>query len=490
MEPAPLRAAAAASPMPPGAASNPRGAPAAVLGLREAVMLIVGVVIGAGIFKAPSMVAGMAGTPEWMFGAWLLGGLVSLAGALCYAELATAYPSAGGDYHFLHRAYGRGVSFLFGWARFSVITTGSIALLAFVFGDYLHQALPLFAGQATIGPAVYAVAVIAVLWAVNSRGIRAGASTQSWLTGLEILGLLLIVVAALWLASQGTTAPGTGTPPAPAPSGQAPSPGAFGLAMVFVLLTFGGWNEAAYISAELKDKHRNMVRALVLSIVLITVLYLLVTWAYWRGLGLQGMAKSEALAADLMRVAFGSVGEKVIAAMVALAALTSINATMIVGARTNYALARDWPQLGKLSLWDGERGTPTNAMHLQNVAALLLVGLGAWTGSGFRSMVEFTAPVFWLFFLLAGVSLFVLRAREPHVERPFRVPLYPLVPIVFCASCAYMLWSSLSYVSSQSFGGLNAAWVGVAVLAVGLLLLALLWRQRAPRGQPSRVPHP
>ena len=117
--------------------------PKPVLGLREAVAIIVGIVIGAGIFKAPSLVAGMAGSPTWMFVAWALGGLVSLVGALCYAELATAYPHAGGDYHFLRRAYGRGVSFLFAWARFSVITTGSIALLAFVFGDYLSQVLPL-----------------------------------------------------------------------------------------------------------------------------------------------------------------------------------------------------------------------------------------------------------------------------------------------------------------------------------------------------------
>jgi basic amino acid/polyamine antiporter, APA family len=280
------------------------------------------------------------------------------------------------------------------------------------------------------------------------------------------------VVAALWLVSGPAPATAAQAPAAAAPPGMA----AFGLAMVFVLLTYGGWNEAAYISAELRDEHRNMVRALVISIVLITALYLLVTWAYWRGLGLQGMAKSEALAADLMRVAFGTVGEKVIAVMVAVSALTSINATMIVGARTNYALGQDWPVLGRLALWDGRRGSPANAMHVQNLAALLLVGLGAWTGSGFRSMVEFTAPVFWLFFLLSGLSLFVLRTREPDADRPFKVPLYPLLPVLFCATCAYMLWSSLSYVYSQSLGGLNAAWIGVAVLALGCVLLLLVGR--------------
>lgn len=447
--------------------------PARVLGLREAIMLIVGIVVGAGIFKAPSMVAGMSGSTSWMFGAWILGGVISLIGALCYAELTTAFPSAGGDYHFLGRAYGRSVSFLFGWARFSVITTGSIALLAFVFGDYLQQAVPLALPQGW-GATAYALAAILALWAVNARGLKAAASAQTWLTALEVAGLLLVFVAALWLAAGA----GSGSASAPAAStgaaGLGPSLAGFGMAMVFVLLTYGGWNEAAYISAEIKDGRRNMVRALVISILAITLLYLLVTWAYWYGLGLDGMAKSQALAADLLGKAFGVTGKLVIAVLVAIAALTSINATMIVGARTNYAIGRDWPVLGKLGHWDGQRGTPANAMHLQNVAAVLLVLLGQWTGSGFRSMVEFTAPVFWLFFLLTGVALFRLRGRAPVVERPFRVPLYPVLPAIFCASCAYMLWSSLSYVHSQSLGGINAAWIGVAVLAAGGVLLLML----------------
>jgi APA family basic amino acid/polyamine antiporter len=457
-----------------------------VLGLPAAIALIVGVVIGAGIFKAPAMVAGMTGNAGWMFGAWILGGLMSLIGALCYAELTTAYSHAGGDYHFLNRAYGRPISFLFAWARFSVITTGSIALLAFVFGDYMSQVLPLNA----IGPgwssATYAAAVVIVLSWVNLRGIKSGISAQNWLTVIEVGGLLLIVVAALYLVGNGNAV--VTSQAAATAAASAPAPAAFGLAMVFVLLTYGGWNEAAYISAELKDSRHNMVKALIWSILIITALYLLVTWAYWKGLGLEQMAKSNALAADLMRVAFGSLGEKIISVMVAIAALTSINATMIVGARTSYAVGRDWPALSKLALWDGERGTPANAMFIQCIAALLLVLLGAWTGSGFKSMVEFTAPVFWLFFLLSGLSLFVLRVREPATERPFKVPLFPLLPLLFCAMSAYMLWASLSYVYSQSLGGLNAAWIGVAVLAVGLVLLALM--HTLPVNHQQSVNHP
>lgn len=451
-------------------AASPQREPAAVLGIAPAVMLIVGVVVGAGIFKAPSAVAAMSGSVEWMFAAWLLGGAVSLVGALCYAELAMTWPHAGGDYHFLHRAYGRSVSFLFAWARFSVIATGSIALLAFVFGDYMQQLLPLPFGTPAVGAAAYAALAVVALWWVNSRGLLAGTSTQNWLTSVELLGLLMLVLAALWLVGGGQ---GTATAAAAPAAASAPGLGSFGLAMVFVLLTYGGWNEAAYISAEMRQR-RDIVRALVYSILIITALYMAVTWAYWRGLGFEAMAKSEAVAADLMRVAFGPVGEKVIAVMVAVAAITSINATMIVGARTQYAVGRDWPALRKLALWDGERGCPVNAMHIQNATALALVLLGAATGGGFKAMVEFTAPVFWLFFLLVGIALFVLRVREPATPRPFRVPLYPVLPLVFCATCAYMLWSSLTFVHSQSLGGLNAAWIGVAVMCAGLVLLALL----------------
>ena len=461
---------------PDGTGAAPVSGPHAVLGLREAVAIIVGIVIGAGIFKAPSLVAGMSGSTGWMFAAWVIGGVISLIGALCYAELATAFPNAGGDYHFLRRAYGPRLSFLFAWARFSVITTGSIALLAFVFGDYMSQVLPLGTHSASL----YAAAVIAVLSWINLRGIRSGAATQTWLTMVEVGGLLLIVIAGLWLATGSSGGAAAAVASAPA---SAPSLSAYGLAMVFVLLTYGGWNEAAYISAELKGGQRSMVRALILSILLITALYLVVNWAYWQGLGLQGMAKSNAIAADLMRVAFGPVGEKVISVMVAVAALTSINATMIVGARTNFAVGRDWPSLARLGQWDDARDTPTTALTLQSIAALALVAIGAVVGGGFKAMVEFTAPVFWVFFLLSGISLFVLRSREPDAPRPFRVPLYPLLPLLFCAVCAYMLWASLSYVYSQELGGLNAAWIGVGVLASGVVLMGFIGKPASDAGR-------
>ncbi|MDP2639327.1 MAG: amino acid permease [Betaproteobacteria bacterium] len=435
--------------------------PKPVLELRDTIALIVGIVVGAGIFKAPSLVAANAGDAWVMLGAWLLGGAVSLIGALCYAELATACPHAGGEYHFLTRAYGRKLSFLFAWARLAVITTGSIALLAFVFGDYCSRLYSL-GGQSS---AIYAALIVVALTAVNIAGVKSGAATQNWLTALQLSGLLALAVAGLALAPAADTAA--------APAGADPGQPAFGLAMVFVLLTYGGWNEAAYISAEVKPGRRNMLRALMWSMFIVTALYLLVNLAYLRGLGLAGMARSQVVAADLLQQVWGSAGAQAISVLIAISALTSINATIIFGARSNYALGCDWPLLGFLGRWNARTGSPTQALLAQGAVALVLIAFGARMRQGFETMVDYIAPVFWLFFLLTGLALFVLRWREPELARPFRAPLYPLLPLAFCASSAWLLYSSLAY---TRLGAL----VGVGVLAAGVPLLALAAR-RGPK---------
>ena len=448
----------------PPVTSSPHGEPQQLLGLREAIAIIVGIVIGAGIFKAPSLVAQFVGSTEWLFIAWIIGGLVSLIGALCYAELATTYPHAGGDYHFLFRAYGRRVAFLFAWARFSVITTGSIALLAFVFGDYMSQIFNL----GVYSEALYALSAVIALTLVNLRGVRTGAATQVWLTTAQVVGLMLVILAGLLLLAHGLGVDDDVV--AAQQAAGAPGLAAFGLAMIFVLLTYGGWNEAAYISAELYGDKRNMARALVLSIGLITSLYLLVNWAYLYGLGLEGMATSNAVAADLMKVAFGRIGETLISVTVAIASLTSLNATMIVGARTNFAVGRDWRVLSFLGVWNSHGGTPRNALMAQSALAVALVLLAIAVRGGFATMVDFTAPVFWLFFLLATTSLMIMRHRDPDRPRPFKVPLYPLLPLLFCSVCLYMLWSSLAYVRT-------GALVGVGMLAIGMVLMFAVERR-------------
>ncbi|HEX2269616.1 MAG TPA: amino acid permease, partial [Pyrinomonadaceae bacterium] len=435
---------------------------------RDAIAITIGIVVGAGIFRTPSMVAANAGSEMSVLLIWLAGGAVTLIGALCYAELATSYPHPGGDYHYLTRAYGKPLAFLYAWSRITVVQTGSVALLAFVFGDYASQLLNL--GEHS--PSIYAGLTVVALTALNVAGVRQGSRTQNWLTTIEVLSLVLVIIAGLVL----TTAP-----PAPAAAVQLtdPSGPAIGLALVFVLLTYGGWNEAVYVSAEVKEPRRNIARALLVSIAVITGLYMLVNWAYLRGLGLQGLAGSEAAAADLMRRVAGDGGARFVSFLIAISALTSANATVITGARTNYALGRDFRLFDFLGRWHERANTPTNALLVQGVIALALVFAGTLARQGFATMVEYTAPVFWLFFFFAGLSLIVLRVREPEVERPFRVPLYPLTPLVFCAACAYMLQSSLAYTGA-------GALAGVIVLLAGFPVLLAAQQRQQHVGRPVK----
>lgn len=406
----------------------------ATLSVWDAVGLIVGVVIGAAIFETPAAVAGNLGNGSLVILVWLLGGGISLIGALCYAELATTYPAPGGSYAYLQRSFGQQVAFLFAWSRLAVVQTGLIALLAFVFGDYMSQLYRL----GTYSTSIYAAIVILTLTLLNWLGVRQGTRTQNLLALLQVGGLILVCLAGLFFTTRAA-------PPAtPLPA----TDRGFGLTMVFVLLTYGGWNEASYISAELKNVQRNMARSLFWSIGIITSLYVLINLALLNGLGILSMAASEAVAADLMRRAFGEPGVVFISGLVAIATLCSINASIFTGARTNYALGRDFLPLAWMGRWKREtprRQNPNYALSMQSAIALLLVFAGSFSRRGFEVMVDYTAPVFWFFFLLTGISLFVLRRKEPERVRPFQVPFYPIVPILFCLVCAYMLYSSLVY---------------------------------------------
>lgn len=434
---------------------SPSG-PAQVLSLADATAIIVGLIVGAGIFGTPAIVAGAVESPALVIAAWVAGGVFSLIGALCYAELATAFPSAGGEYHFLGRAYGRPLAFLYGWARMTVIVAGSIAVFAYLFGDYMSRVI-------SLGPhssALWAGFVVLALTVVNYLGIREGKLTQNFFTVLECGGLVLIVVAGLVVAPDPAPASATGAgggPPWYMGAG-------IGSAMVFVLFTYGGWNDAAYISAEVRDPRRNMVRALLYSIGIVTVLYVLVNVAYLKGLGYDAMMRSDAVAADLLKRVWGTGGEKLISIMIAIAALTSVNGSMIVGARSNFALGQDWPVFRFLARWHGTSGSPRIAMLVQGAVAFVLVVFGAFQNAGFKGLVEYSLPVFWGFFMLTGIALFVLRVREPDAARPFRVPGYPAVPGIFVLTCAYLLYSSLAYHRTHALVGLGVLAVGAAVM--------------------------
>lgn len=425
-------------------------APAPVLRLIDAIVLIVGIVVGAGIFRTPSVVAANSLDQFWFIAAWILGGGVSLTGALCYSELSAAFPNAGGDYHFLKTAFGKRFSFLFAWSRVTVTQTGSIALLAYIAGDYLAELLPLGAYSS----AFYAAAIVVFLTLVNISGIRFGTGFQKLFMALQIVGILIIVLTGFLVE------PTTVQSPVQVADPGVSSNASIGLALIFVLLTFGGWNEAAYISAELKTGSRKMAFVLIISVLIITLIYLLMNLSFLNVLGLSGMAASEAVGIDMMRATLGKRGVILIGLLVSLFALTSLNTTIFTGARANYALGKDFSPLAFLGKWDKKKSSPVNSLILQGLIAVVLIVFGAFTRNGFEAMVDFTAPVFWFFFLCTGLSLFVLRRKQPDVPRPFRVPLYPVIPFLFVALCAYMLYSSLSVTGT-------GALVGVAVLLVG-----------------------
>ncbi len=430
--------------------------PKQLLSVPDGIFLTAGMIIGALIFKAPSTVAGAtSGTGTFLL-AWLIGGVVSLCGALVYAELASRHPDTGGEYMFLTRGMGRGIAFVFAWSRMTVIQTGAIAAVAFVFGDYASQIFSF--GQHS--SAIWAAVAVAVLTLLNLAGTLQSKALQKVMEIILIASLVLFSVVALVV----------GGAPEPAAAGGG-SLGAFGFAMIFVLLAYGGWNEAAYLAGELRDARRNMTRVLVWGVLIVTALYLLVNLAYLAVLGHGGIKESKAVAADVMRAIAGDRGAVLLALLVCVSVLTTINAAIFTGARTTYALGRDFPMLRALGAWRETGSTPANALVVQGLIALALVGAAGATPDGFNAMVAYTSPVFWTFLLLTSLTLFVFRTsdRDPP---PFRVPLYPVVPIAFSLMCAYMLYSSIDYIRNPDFGPKfgDAVLAGLVVMLAGIPL--------------------
>jgi len=427
--------------------SEKSGQPRPSLSVFDGALMIIGIIIGIGIFKFPQLVALNVDSEAIFIAAWLLGGLITLIGALVYAELAAAYPSTGGEYHFLTRAFGRDVGFLFAWARTTVIQTGAIALVAFALGDYAQEIYSF----GPHGPAIYAAIALAVLTTLNIAGTSPSKTTQNLFSLVLVGAMLMIVVVGL---TNGGGAPKTPT---------SDSSGALGLAMVFILLTYGGWNEAAYLSAEVRNVRRDIMRILLTGIAIVTLVYLLINVAYLHAIGLDGLRKSGTVAADVMRLGLGTSAAIVVSLIICFAALSTMNATIFTGARLYHALGQDL-QLRHLRDWSDTGNNPRNAILVQSGIAMALVLFGAFARDGFTAMVEYTAPVFWFFMLLIGISFFVLRMRDPDRERPFRVPLYPVTPALFSLTCAYLLYSSLAYTGTGAVVGLMVLLLGVPVL--------------------------
>ena len=448
--------------------------PTARLGLWDAVSIIIGIVVGTSIFKTPGLICqNVSGTWE-MVAVWALGGVLSLVGAMCYAELATTYPRSGGDYVYLTRAFGSWLGFLFGWAQLAVILTGSIGVMAFAFADY---AIPLFNLPADQS-ATLAMGAVCLLTVVNLLGVVVGKWMQNILSVCKVVGLAGILIAGIYVGGK--------LPLSVVSVDHFPG---LGMAMIFVLYAYGGWNDAAFVAAEVRDIERNLPRALIFGIGGIAVLYILINLAYVWGLGFENLRNSYAPAADLLKVALGDHAGRAMSALVVVSALGAINGLVFTGSRVYATLGEDHRLFSVLARWNHRLGAPIWSLLVQALIAIgLILAVGTEAGrngmdntllalvgktmpweryfGGFDTLLAGTAPVFWLFFLLTGVSLFVLRFKDGNRPRPFRVPFYPITPLLFCATSLFMLYSSLAYAKYLTL-------LGIVPLALGIPLY--LW---------------
>lgn len=456
------------------ACSGSSAAPKRQLTLLDSTCIIVGIILGSTIYKSTPLIASCVPGPAWLVGIWIVGGVLSLIGALCYAELATAYPHDGGDYVYLQRAFGRPMGFLFAWAQLWVVRPGSVGTMAYVFAQYANELWKI--GEGPLPLMLYAAGSVVVFTAINLIGLRQGKWTQNVLTIVKVVGLIAIFAVGVVFRSPDAI---------PAAAGATVRADSLYLALIFIFYAYGGWNEMAYVAAEVRDPRRNILRSLVLGTIAVTTIYVLVNLAFLHALGYGGTAKSEAVAADVLRLALGNWGGRLISALICVSALGAINGMLFTGARITYAMGNEHRLFAALGRWNAGRDTPVWSLLIQGLVTLaLVVGFG-WTKAGFDALVIFTTPVFWIFFLLVGLSLFVLRFREPQTPRPYRVPLYPVIPILFCGSCLFMLYASITYAVQNRSA--EAFW-SIAILAIGFIM-SLYTRDPQPQhGFPVIVP--
>ena len=424
----------------------------------SSVAVVVGIVVGTGIFRLPSIVANNSSNELQFILFWLGGGFISLIGALCYAELASSNPDSGGEYHFLSKAFGPAMGFLFAWGRMTVIQTGSIALVAYILGDYASLILNL--GQ--YSSAIYAALTVILLTGLNIMGTKHSRKIQMVFTSVIILILVIISVSGFILVSPADIPDTISTNG----NGSIFSGGTAGMAMIFVLLTYGGWNEAAYLSGELINVRRNIIKVLIAGIAIITSLYILVNVAYLHVLGLEKLKNSQTVGADLTENIFGAAASFIVTFIVIVAALSTANATIITGARTNYALGRDFKLFNFMGRWNLRKNTPANALLIQGSIALLLIFIGAWSKRAVETMVDYTAPVFWFFLLLTTTTLFIFRQNRKIQYLTYKVPLYPATPILFLIVCGYMLYSSLAFTGAGALIGAAFLFAGIPVYLI------------------------
>ena len=430
------------------------------LGFTDLVLIVIGTVIGSGIFIVPATVltqtGGAVGTSLLV---WFIAGVLSLLGALTYGELGAANPDAGGLYVYIRDAFGTLPAFLYGWTAFFVISTGSVATLAVAFTGYLGQ----FVTLSPVAAKVIAVLLIVVIAAVNVRGAREGANVQNWSTGLKTIAILVMSVALLWRGHgfSGELHVWPSSLDAGVFSG-------VGLAMLGVLWAYEGWQYVTFSAGEARDPQRIFPRAIVAGTAVLIGIYLLANLAYVAALGPTGVQGSQRVAADSVSALFGPAAGKLIAAVILVSMFSAANGITLTAPRLFFSMARDRVFFQKLAEVHPRFHTPAFAIIAGSAWAALLAASGT-----FEQLLTYVVFAGWIFYGLGAMSIFVYRRRAPEMPRPFRVPGYPLTPLLFVLASAAVVLNTLF---SQS----GRALIGLAVVLSGVPAY-LLWRRATAR---------
>lgn len=415
-------------------------APRGELSFADAVLLTAGSMIGAGIFIAPNLVARQIGSGPWMMAAWAGGGLLSLLGALVFAELGAMFPATGGQYVYLREAFGKLPAFLFGWSCLLTIYSAAIAWMAVSFAIWLGQ----FADLSEAETRAAAMALIAVSVVVNTLGLKLGARAQDGLTALKLIALAGITFVCL-------LAPARAVSVEPAPGAAA-----FGVALIGCLLSFDGWSNAGLMAGEMRDAQKNLPRALVAGVALVLVAYLAANLAYLNVMTPAEIGAAERVAAQAMERAAGPGGGRLVAGAILLSSMGVCLAWMISAPRLYYAMARDGCFFAACGRLHPRYGTPANAICLQGVVAAALAATGAY-----QALASFAMFAAWCFYVLATLGLFRLRRTRPELARPYRVPGYPLTPALFLLAALAFVFNTLKETPRPALLALSLMLAGI-----------------------------
>ena len=435
------------------------------LDLFDATMINVGTMIASAIFIVPATVAAAVPGSAAMTLVWVVGGIVSLLGALSIAELAAAYPEAGGQYAYLREAYGPVWAYLYGWANFSVINTASIAAIAVGFARYVGFFVPLSEVL------IRAIAVLSIvgLTVLNCRGVRLGATTQNILTILKMAAVLGLILTSFAL----TGGSAENLQPLWPTGGASQWIGPFGVAMVAVLWAYDGWIETTYVGSEIVNPGRNLPRSIILSTIIVIAIYVLTSIAYVYVLGQPAMARSALVASDAAQVTIGAAGAALVVIAILISTTGANNGIVLTAARIPYAMARGGLFFRAQGTVHPRFATPTVALVTQGAIASVLALLGTYD-----KLITYVVFAQFVFYALSAAAVIRLRHTHPEVPRPYKTWGYPVTPVVFIAFAVWLVGNTIVETPRDSA-------VGAALILVGLPGY-FYWRKNRPIASPAR----